>query len=203
MAYSDFTWDGVQTALGLTSQRLNLFPHVVPQPVSPWLQLMLDKSEQFAVSEKARSEFFVAPLLFASRELSHERFAIHSGERLDVEPENGLVGECDFLLSLAPPMPVVQVPIVVILEAKRGIIEDGLGQCAAQMVGSQRFNRKRGREITPIFGCVTTGEVWQFLRLDGANLALDLSRYSIKTPGLLLGIFHTIIASYPEEAAAA
>ena len=37
------------------------------------------------ISEKSRSEFIVAPILLATRELSGNRVAIYSGQRLDVD----------------------------------------------------------------------------------------------------------------------
>jgi hypothetical protein len=49
------------------------------------------------LSEKARSEFIVAPVLLVARELSHDTVAIYSGQRLDVDASRGLQGECDFI----------------------------------------------------------------------------------------------------------
>ncbi len=86
------------------------------------------------VSEKARSEFVVAPILLAAREMSRETLTIYSGQRLDVDPERGLQGECDFILALSAPLPRLRAPLLIIVEAKKNDIEAGLGQCVAQMV---------------------------------------------------------------------
>src|SRR5205814_10081229 len=102
----------------------------------------------------ARSEFIVVPILLASRELSHDAFAIYSGQRLDVQPEQGLVGECDFILTASVPVPVLRAPIVTIFQAKKNDIEVWLGQCAAQMVAARIFNEQEGRPLPQIFGCV-------------------------------------------------
>src|SRR5206468_9488588 len=118
------------------------------------------------VSEKARSEFLVVPLLLATPEFVPGGLTIYSGQRLDVDPERGLVGECDFILALTPPVPRLRSPLVTVLEAKKGDIEAGLGQCVAQMVGVRVFNERAGQPALRVFGCVTTGEVWQFLSLD-------------------------------------
>ncbi len=204
MRYGDFTLDTVRKLLGITLQQASLFEPVRPAEPPHWLREALDRGTQLALlSEKSRSEFVVAPILLAARELCGNKFAIYSGQRLDVDPDRGLVGECDFLLTLTPPLPVLQAPAAVILEAKKGDVEAGLGQCAAQMVGAQAFNRNEGRAVEPIFGCVTTGEAWQFLKLQESTLWIDRDRYYIQSVAAVLGIFQAIVATYPPEALAA
>jgi hypothetical protein len=204
MAYGDFTLDMVRKVLGITLQPVSLFDGVTELEVPPWLQETLKKSKQVPLlTEKARSEFLVVPILLTCRELCGNKFAIYSGQRLDVEPQQGLVGECDFILSAAPPVPVLQSPIVIILEAKRGDIEAGLGQCAAQMVGARLFNQADSGEEKTIFGCVTTGEDWQFLKLVETTLSIDTRRYYINNVGRILGIFQAIMAHYPSSSVAA
>jgi hypothetical protein len=203
MTYGDFTLDMVRKILGVSLQEENLFECVTEVEVTPWLQGALQRGKDVALlSEKARSEFLVAPILLTSRELSGNRFAIYSGERLDAAPEKGLVGECDFILTATPPLPLLQYPIVIVLEAKKQYIEGGLGQCAAQMVGAQLFNEKEGRKDLTVFGCVTTGENWQFLKLAEAML-IDKERYYIKEIRMILGVFKAIMASYEAGSLAA
>jgi len=108
MTYSDFTLEMVERAFGVTVQPAALFPALAPLPVPLWLQELLAKGRQLAlISEKARSEFIVAPLLLACREISQGAVAIDSGMRLDVLPEQGLAGECDFVQTATPPVPVL------------------------------------------------------------------------------------------------
>ena len=91
-----------------------------------------------------------------------------------MDPEHGLTGECDYILALTPPVPRLRAPLVTVLEAKKGDVEAGLGQCVAQMVGARLFNERSGEPARPIFGCVTTGEVWQFLRLETATVVIEV-----------------------------
>ena len=56
------------------------------------------------VSEKARSEFIVAPILLAVRDLSGGRVSILSGQRLNVDPARGLLGEVRFILGCSEPL---------------------------------------------------------------------------------------------------
>ena len=187
MAYTDFTLDSVEAELGVTQRLGALFPELPDAIVPPWLITHLARGMELAlVSEKARSEFIVAPILLAVRELSGGRVSILSGSRLDVDLPRRLTGECDFLLSLADPLPRLRPPLLTVVEAKRNDIESGLGQCAAQMVGAQMFNAKGGQLARSVHGCVTTGEDWQFLRLDEQNLVIDPSRRYINRIGSVL-----------------
>jgi hypothetical protein len=195
MTYKDFTLETVDTALGVALQPGDLFPGLAPIPVPTWLQELLAKTMQLALlSEKARSEFIVVPILVAVRELSKDTIAIYSGQWLDVQPERGLAGECDFILSRTPPLPVLRAPIVTIVEAKKNDIEVGLGQCVAQMVGARLFNERTGKAGLPLFGCVTTGEDWQFLELQAEAVDIDRRRYYIDNIGMILAIFQAMIA---------
>ena len=195
MSYTDFSLETAEKTLGIESQPVELFPGLAPLAVPAWLHDALAGGLALAlVSEKARSEFIVAPILLTSRELSHNAFSIYSGQRLDVQPERGLMGECDFILAAAPPVPVLRAPIVTIVEAKKNDIEAGLGQCAAQMVAARLFNEREGHPFPLVFGCVTTGESWQFLRLDGSILGIDRTRYYIDNVGLILAVWQAILA---------
>jgi hypothetical protein len=187
MAYTDFTLEMVETELGVTARPGVLFPDLQPVPVPAWLEALLMRGLRLAlVSEKARSEFIVAPILLAVRELSGDRIAILSGQRLDVDPGRRLQGECDFILALSDPLPWLRAPLLTIVEAKKNDIEAGLGQCVAQMVGAHLYNVQHGQTELVVFGCVTTGEVWQFLSLAGAALTIDQRRLYIDNVGAIL-----------------
>ncbi|MBY0227731.1 MAG: hypothetical protein K2W96_00485 [Gemmataceae bacterium] len=198
MAYTDFTLDTVESDLGVTQRAGAVFPPLVDAVPPAWLPDQLARGMRLALtSEKARSEFIVAPILLAVRELTGERVSILSGQRLDVDAARRLQGECDFLLSLSEPIPRLQAPLVAVLEAKRNDIEGGLGQCAAQMVAVQIFNDRAGRPRRSIHGCVTTGEDWQFLRLDGNELIIDPSRRYINQVGAVLAALLAAVGPLP------
>jgi hypothetical protein len=190
MAYTDFTLDQVETKLGLLAKPGTLFPELKPLAVPRWLAEMLDRGMQLAMlTEKARSEFIVAPILLAVREISSKRVSILSGQRLDVDPGRGLVGECDFILALSEPVPHLRAPIMTIVEAKKQDIEAGLGQCIAQMFAARLFNERSAPVYPAIYGCVTSGETWQFLRLAGTDLTYDQPRLYIDNVGQILAAF--------------
>ena len=176
MAFTDFTLESVEADLGIIPRPGVIFPHL-PEVAAPlWLADTLARGMQLAlVSEKARSEFIVAPILLAVRELSGGRVSILSGQRLDVDPARHLQGECDFILARSEPLPRLRAPLLTMVEAKKNDIEAGLGQCIAQMVAAQIFNERSGQKEA-VYGCVTTGEDWQFLRLEGQAVVIDTMR---------------------------
>ena len=66
----------------------------------------------------------------------------------------------------------IEAPAIVIIEAKKGELNAGWGQCAAEMIAAQKFNQANGQEISSIYGSVTTGTMWQFLKLTGKALTI-------------------------------
>ncbi len=196
MTYSDFDLSKIRKSFEVEIVAETLFENTESVALTDWLKEAMDKGLQLALlSEKARSELIVMPILLTSRELNHNTFTIYSGQRLDIDPAQGLVGECDFILTKSPPLPMLQSPIVMLVEAKKNDIEKGLGQCMAQMLGARLFNEQEGNNINIIYGCVTTGEVWQFLKLENSVLSIDSRRYYIDHIDKILGIFQDIIGN--------
>ncbi len=196
MAFSDFTLESVQSILGVTTQQGELFPSLQAMEVPAWLRETLALRTPLAlISEKARSEFIVVPILLSCRALHADRLALFSGQRLDVDPEKGLIGECDFILSLGPSVPPLRAPIITIVEAKKNDIEMGLAQCIAQMIAARQLNEQAGLKGLRLHGCVTTGEVWQFLRLEGSTAVIDGERFYLGNVGSILAALQSIVAA--------
>ena len=194
MAYTDFTIDSVAGSLGLIIGTVDLFPDLTPLPVSAWLSDSLKRgARHFPVSEKAKSEFIVAPILLSCEEFSPVPISIQSGVRLDVDATRGLLGECDFVISPTPPVPGLRAPLVTIIEAKKHDIEAAIWQCFAQMVGAQLYNERTGHSIVEAFGCVTNGDNWQFLRLAADRAEIDRRRHYLDDVGSILAAFVAIL----------
>jgi hypothetical protein len=192
---NDFTLESISSILGVSAEPADLFPALDPTPVPAWLQDALNRGmRQVLLSEKARSEFIVVPVLLACQELSGGAVAIYSGQRLDVDPERGLVGDCDFILSAAPPVPALRAPLVTIVGAKRNEAESGVWQCIAQMVGAREFNQRSRNGPASVYGCVTNGEAWQFLRLAVSAAGIDRRRYYIDKVGGILAVLLAMVS---------
>lgn len=192
MPYSQFTT--LNQAIAAFDLRLQnksgLFATTTPIPPSEWLTDTLDRYLELATNigtEKAKSELIVTPVLLEIYGLFAERISYFSGITLTVDASAGLNGECDFILSGDANQIEVSAPILTIVEAKNDDIKSGIGQCVAQMVGAQRFNGARGQHKT-IYGGVTTGEIWKFMKLEGDILWIDLSEFFITQLPKILGI---------------
>ena len=77
--------------------------------------------------------------------------------------------------------------MVVVGEAKRDNLNEGLGQCIAEMVAAQMFNQDNQVNITTIYGSVSNGTQWRFLKLEGSTVTIDLMDYSLPPVDPILG----------------
>lgn len=203
MAYGDFKYPDVLARLGLAIRSNdNLFSNVVPRPISSSVRQVLDHFGPLAVTintEKARSEWMVAPVLGEFWSGYHARIGLYSGMEFAADPDAGLTGVVDFLITNAPQVPHIVSPVAVLFEAKRDNLNDGLGQCIAAMVGARNFNRREGNDVPIVYGGVTTGSLWKFLRLAGSELTLDLREYSLADVDKILGILTVMVGTVAER----
>jgi hypothetical protein len=201
MAFGDFKYPDVLREFGLTWQTAeDLFSGVPSVPPSSAYRDTMGSIARLAATvntEKARSEWMIAPLLGDFWSRYHAQISLFSGADFDADPAAKLTGYCDFIVTRAPQQPQIIAPVMVIFEAKRENINEGLGQCIAGMIGAQRFNQRNNTPIDPVYGCVTTGSLWKFLRLGGKTLSFDLREYYHSQPELLLGILTYIIGPAP------
>jgi hypothetical protein len=200
MPYSSFTLKEVEKNFGLTITSSHFCQSSLPVMPSNWLSDLLQESVELATTlgtEKARSEFIIAPLLFELRKSLSPHIGLFSGTDFTVAPNEGLNGICDFLITHSKKASneiLIKAPVVVVIEAKKGELNAGLGQCAAEMVAAQRFNVEEGEAINNIYGTVTTGTQWQFLRLTDHELTIDMTEYSLHPVDRILGILHWMIS---------
>jgi len=178
MAYSDFDLKKVQKDFGVRiDERPNLFTDVMSMPPSPILASTLAETAPLATAintEKARSELLIIPVLLDLWRQAQSQISLFSGTEFTVDAERGLTGYCDYILSRSPAQLTLNAPVVMIVEAKNENIKGGLGQCVAEMVAAQIFNEREANAIDTIYGAVTTGEIWKFLKLAGLIVSIDL-----------------------------
>jgi hypothetical protein len=155
-----------------------------------------------AHSEAARSTWLVGPVLSDLWARYDGTLSVIPSVDFDADATAQLTGRCDFVICRGPQRAVIGAPVLLIFEAKRDSIPDGLGQCIAGMVGAQRFNLQRNSPIDPVYGCVTTGTNWKFLRLSGANVVQDLTEYTLAEVDHILGILVHMLGPVPQPAAA-
>ena len=194
-SYADFDLEEARACFQLTVDSAKLFAGVEPIQPSELLSRVLERGKWAAsISEKSRSEFVVSPILLEACALLQTQVSIFSGAPFNVDPERGLKGVCDFILARGPAVPIIQSPVLVVVEAKKHDIESGLGQCAAELVAAQLRNEREGTPLPSIHGVVTTGDEWQFLRLSGQDLVLDAAVIYLNQLPQILGILRFILA---------
>ena len=197
MAYNNFTLELAKDRfdLKLTNNRFcELLP--ISEPQSEFLTIF-DESfslAEVAKSEKAKSELLVSPILVQARRLVERQVQLFSGEEFNVDQDKGLNGFCDFLFSKSDNQFTIDAPVLMLVEAKRGEIESGLGQCVAEMVAAQNYNQLKNRSIPVIYGCVTSGILWQFLKLEGNDVTIDPTNYLVTPVQKILGILKWILS---------
>ena len=197
MAYSNFTLAMVRQAFNLqTVQSIGLFSQTEPVEPSETLTRALAKKAPLAIAiatEKAKSELIVSEVLFELREHFEQRISLFSGIDFTVDTAAKLTGICDFLVSLSPEQFELEAPVIVLVEAKNDALTSGLGQCVAEMVAAQRFNAEHGNDIPCVYGATTSGMDWLFLKLEGQQLSIDMSAYTIERCDRILGILASMV----------
>lgn len=204
MPYGEFSIEEVKARFQLQiAETEEYFAHIPAVPVSSLLTSTLAENIPLAVAistEKARSELIIIPVLLEVRRQAQRRISLFSGVEFSVDPSRGLSGVCDYLLSLSPEQLTIEAPVVTIVEAKNDNLKSGLGQCMAEMVAAWVFNQQKGRELRRVYGVVTTGSLWKFMRLEGTLVSLDLREYPISEVGRVVGILVSMVR--PDNVAA-
>ena len=196
MAYADFTTlKKVKNLLGISHELVPLFTApIVPVAARAHLRFDLKEAEILApVTEKSKSELIIVPTLKEVRRNNADKITYFSGFTFDVSAEKNLTGVCDFIFGYAPQTLEINAPIFCVIEAKNRTLEEGLGQCAAEMYAAQLYNAQEGEDIPVVYGAVTNGYDWVFLKLENNLLHVDTQRFTILKLDELLGVFQCLI----------
>ncbi|KOR32576.1 hypothetical protein TI05_06380 [Achromatium sp. WMS3] len=192
MAYSDFDLKKVKQELGVTlRERQNVFSAIKSINISSTLDSILKENVPLARAintEKARSELIIANILVEVRKILKHKISLFSGIEFNVDKEKGLNGFCDFIISSSQEQLLLTSPVIVVVEAKNENIIAGLGQCIAEMVAASIFNNAEGNEVIRLYGSVTTGTAWKFIKMEGFDVLIDLDEYVIEHPNKIIGI---------------
>jgi hypothetical protein len=197
MSYSDFTLYELKSQFNLIIQeRVELFNPVESVIPSPLLQEILAENIPLALeidTEKARSELIIAPILVELRKSFNRKISIFSGTEFTVDKQKGLNGKCDFLISQSPEQLYINAPVATLVEAENDNIKSGIAQCIAEMIAAQLFNQQRNQPIACIYGGVTTGSNWKFMKLVDNTVSIESGEHFIGNIELILGILTQIV----------
>ncbi|MEH2015813.1 hypothetical protein [Nostoc sp.] len=140
ISYSDFSLSKVKRDFNLTTVESGRFlPETQSIEPSIYLKEALSEGLPLATatgSEKARSELIISLILVKVRKILEHKVSFFSGEDFTVASDLGLSEVCNFLISRSHEQIFIKAPVIVILEAKKGDLKPGLGQCAAEMIAA-------------------------------------------------------------------
>jgi hypothetical protein len=197
MSYSDFTLKTALETFDLKHiEQQNLFISESSVEASSFLKEALAENVPLALAigtEKARSELIIVNVLIEIRKKLNHQISLFSGVKFDVDAERNLTGFCDFMISASPEQLFIDSPVIALVEAKNENIMAGLGQCIAEMVAAQQFNLQESNVTPVIYGIVTSGTVWKFLKLEQSQVFIDLEEYYIKDINIILGIILSML----------
>ncbi len=197
MAYSDFTLKKIKSELNIKIVEKNsVFSHIKSVEISGYLKDTLKRNIPLALAintEKARSEMIIINILLEIKEKFSDKISLFSGIDFNVDKEKGLTGFCDFIFSNSPEQLYLDSPVITITEAKNENIVSGLGQCIAEMYASQIYNEKEGYDLSSVYGGVTTGDEWKFIKLIKDTAYIDADNYYINDIEKIVGILTEMV----------
>ncbi len=197
MAYSEFTLKKIKLDFNIqTVEDQSLFSNTEELEISDYLAQTLKRNVPLALAintEKARSELIIINILLEVKEKSSEKISLFSGIDFNVDKEKGLTGFCDYIISGSEEQLYLELPVITIVEAKNENIISGLGQCIAEMYAAQLFNQEASHELPWVYGAVTTGDEWRFVKLDNNVAYIDNDSYYISDINKIIGILVNMV----------
>jgi len=200
MAYRRFKLASLNEKLGILSKTMTFIDKKLPifKPSQLFLETLAENEYEQLATEKAKSEFIISPLLKELHRQNRDKFTCFSGYEFNVDATLELKGYCDFLLSAEANSPFINSPVFCLVEAKKSEIEAEFGQCGAEMYAAQLFNLRHDKPQKLIYGCVTNGFSWAFLKLADNNLTIDPNYIPLTftEPHKVLAVLPWIVAQY-------
>ncbi len=198
MIYSDYSNLSIlKKRLGIQHKTRNWLKNITFQTEMPSDHLKADIELAYHLplsNEKARSESIISPIL---REVFRKnKISFFSGYGFAVDNTKGLTGNCDYLFAARPELIEVEQPVFCLVEAKKGVVEEGYAQCAAEMYAAKLYNEQAGEQTDIIYGAVSNGHEWVFLKLENDTVLIDSQRLYIKELPAILGILQWIIEQF-------
>ena len=192
MSYSDFNLKRAKQEFNLNFiENKDLFLETEEVEISEYLRMTLDYNVPLALAintEKARSELIIANILLELKRQLNDQISLFSGVNLDVDKSRDLSGFCDYILSKSSEQFYLSAPVLAIVEAKNDQVANGLGQCVAEMIAARIFNDREETSVRSIYGAVTTGSAWKFLKYENDVIYIDRPEYYIADVNKIMGI---------------
>ena len=115
------------------------------------------------VNETTICEDIIKPILNVV-EKKYKALRIWSHVPFNVDPENDLIGEPDYLIAPRTKQGGMLTPPICVMEAKKENWDEGWAQTLAEMIAAS----KQGAALC--YGIVTTGKAWEFGQLEEGSV---------------------------------
>ncbi len=174
---------------GINIEGGEFLPEVEATPAPFWLNHIIESRRgnlKIMRNEKAISEGLIAPILMAVQEIHKDKISVYSGEPLVTAELSGI---CDFLITRDPKAFDPKGGYFILVEAKKNDLLSGIPQCVAEMYAAQILN---GNDDT-VYGCVSTGLEWLFIKLENKTATTHLNVFTISEVDKILGVFGWIV----------
>ncbi|MCP4698549.1 MAG: hypothetical protein GY862_17120 [Gammaproteobacteria bacterium] len=146
-------------------------------------------------NETFYEEFLIVPFL---KEVWKKHPLLKVWSHWPLHYDKDFSGNPDYLISgivKEQMYEVMNTPLLAVVQAKQQNFTAGWAQCLAAMIACQKLNdadETLEEKDIPIYGIVSTGEVWQFAKLDKDILRKHPVPASIENPEHLAGILDYI-----------
>ena len=143
-------------------------------------------------SEASRTDLVITPILREVYKSFHTQYSFWIQKPIAYNEK--LTGAPDYIIATRSALgkTVLELPLVIVVEAKKNDFEQGWGQCLAELVAAQKLNGDASR---PVYGIVTDGELWKFGTLTGATFISNKEGYTVGDMAELFGAIHFIFTS--------
>ena len=140
-------------------------------------------------SEAARCEVIIFPILKEVYKPYAKDYALWIKKAISYDEI--LNGTPDYLIATRSELglPVVGIPLIILVEAKKNDFDMGWGQCIAEMLTAQKIN---GDPDTHVYGIVSDGTRWEFGLLYGDNFTRNRIGASMHNLPQLFGAIDTV-----------
>ena len=148
-------------------------------------------------------EFFIVPFL---KEIWKHHRNIKVWSHVYIKYDDDLCGNPDYVVSSLREehtYEVLSTPLLAAVQAKQQTFLAGWGQCLAAMLACHKINMKNLPEsssLLPVYGIVSTGEIWEFGKLEDHILRKYPAPLSIANPRQLAGALEYIFTECERNA---
>ena len=149
-------------------------------------------------SETGAGEVLVFPILREVWKTYYETLTLITHEALDCDAD--LCGFPDYYVCrLSKHGRLLEVPYLLVAEAKLDDFEKAWGQCLAAMLAAQKLN---GTPAIPVYGMATNGRAWEFGVLTRDEFTRQFESYGLSDPDALAAQLHAVFRACRDQAVA-